>query len=97
MTSTAVHIEIANTLPTDSFLNALREFQTLRGPIRQIRWDRGTDFEGPKHELLATLKEIHHGILKKLEQSECYYIQFKFNTPNAPHVSRVGTSDNDSC
>ena len=37
MASRAIHIETANTLETDSFINALRRFQAERGPIRQLR------------------------------------------------------------
>ena len=44
MSSRAIHIEIANTLETDSFINALRRFQAERGPIRQLRSDQGTNF-----------------------------------------------------
>ncbi len=37
----AVHIETASSLDTSSFINALRRFQAIRGPIRMLRSDRG--------------------------------------------------------
>ena len=40
MASRAIHLESANTLNTDSFINALRHFQAERGPIYQLRSDR---------------------------------------------------------
>ena len=41
MSSRAVHIETSTTLETDSYINALRRFLAERGPVRQIRSDRG--------------------------------------------------------
>ena len=42
----AVHLETAAALSTDSFINALRRFISMRGPIRELRSDRGTNFVG---------------------------------------------------
>lgn len=42
LASRAVHIETANSLETDSFIQALRRFIARRGPIREIRSDNGT-------------------------------------------------------
>ena len=36
MASRAVHVEVAATLETDSFINAFRRFVSRRGPIRQF-------------------------------------------------------------
>ena len=58
MASRAIHIETANTLETDSFINALRRFQAERGPIRQLRSDRGTNFVGAQRELQEALSEM---------------------------------------
>ena len=44
MASRAIHIETANSLETDAFINALRRFQAERGPVRQLRSDCGTNF-----------------------------------------------------
>ena len=60
MFSRAVHIETSTTLETDSFINAPRRFLAERGPVRQIRSDRGTNFVGAKRELADALKEMDH-------------------------------------
>lgn len=39
--SRAVHIEVSDTLTTDSFINAYRRFVGRRGPIRQVRSESG--------------------------------------------------------
>ncbi len=46
-----VHTEVVHSLTTDSFLNAFR-FVALRGSVRQIRCDQGTNLVGAKSELL---------------------------------------------
>lgn len=43
MTSRAVHIEVANSLDTDSCTNALRRFTCRRGQMKHIRSDNGTN------------------------------------------------------
>ena len=58
MASRAVHIENANSLETDSFINALRRFISRRGPIRQLRSDQGTNFVGARTELAQALAEM---------------------------------------
>ena len=41
-----VHIEVAHSLETDSFLMALRRFIARRGQVKEIRSDNGTNFTG---------------------------------------------------
>ncbi len=47
----AVHIELIESLDTSSFINALRRFLAIRGPVKLIRSDRGTNFVGACREL----------------------------------------------
>ena len=58
--SRAIHIETANSLETDSFLNALRRFIARRGPVREIRSDQGTNLVGATSlRLNASLTVVH--------------------------------------
>ena len=54
----AVHIEVADSLETDSFIQALRRFICRRRPVREIRCDRGTNFIGAEAELKKAIDEI---------------------------------------
>ena len=54
----ADHIEVADSLETDSFINALRRFTCRRGSVREIHCDRGTNFTGAEAELKKAIKEM---------------------------------------
>nr|XP_039259149.1 uncharacterized protein LOC120335650 [Styela clava] len=56
MASRAVRVEIAPSLETDSFINALRRFICRNGSIRQLRCDRGTNMVGASRELREGLQ-----------------------------------------
>ena len=58
LASRAVHIEVADSLETDSFINALRRFICRRGSVREIRCDRGTNFIGAEAELKKAIEEM---------------------------------------
>ena len=55
LASRTVHLEVASSLSTDSFLNAYRRFVGRRGPVRQLQSDQGTNFVGAKSELQQAL------------------------------------------
>ena len=63
LVSRAIHIEVSNTLNTDSFLQALRRFVARRGPVRQIRCDNGTNFIGAKSELDKAFSEMDQSVI----------------------------------
>ncbi|XP_038053892.1 uncharacterized protein LOC119726309 [Patiria miniata] len=87
MASRAVHIETANSLNTDSFLNAYRRFTCRRGPVRQLRSDRGTNFIGGKNELDAALAEMDQPkISQELLKDSCDWVTFNMNVPTASHM-----------
>ena len=56
--SRAVHIEVSDSLETDSCIQALRRFICRRGPVREIRCDRGTNFIGAETELKKAIGEV---------------------------------------
>lgn len=53
-----MHIEIANSLDSDSFILALGRFVARRGPIRSLRSDNGSNFVGATKELKQALEEM---------------------------------------
>ena len=88
--SRAVHIEVATSLSTDSFINCLQRFISIRGPIRTLRCDCGTNFIGARNELNASIKEFDEYSIKRfLLSNDCDLIDFKFNTPNASHMGGI--------
>ena len=90
MVSRAVHIEVAASLETDSFINALRRFISRRGPIRQLRSDQGTNFVGAKRELNEALKEFNQDkIRRELLRNNCDWFEFNMNVPSASHMGGV--------
>ena len=87
LSSRAVHLETAVSMDTDSFINALRRFISIRGPIRTLRSDQGINFIGAQRELREALGEmdkerVHHFLL----ESKC---DFVLNPPSASHMGGV--------
>ena len=87
MASRAIHIETANSLETDAFINALRRFQAECGPVRQLRSDCGTNFIGAHRELKKGLEEMNENKIRaRLLEDNCEWISFKFNPSSASHM-----------
>ena len=83
--SRPIHIEILEDLSTDGFINGLRCFIAVRGAVRQIRCDQGTNFVGAQNEFKAALKELDTERLSMfLSQKQCDFVM------NAPHSSHAG-------
>ena len=51
LTMRATHIEVTESLETDSFINALRRFISRRGMPKMIRSDNGTNLTGGEREI----------------------------------------------
>ncbi len=79
----AVHIELIESLDTSSFINALRRFLAFRGPIKQIRSDRGTNLIGACKELQIPSNIDDKSVQKYLVEHGCSWI---FNPPHASHM-----------
>ncbi|XP_073488870.1 uncharacterized protein [Aquarana catesbeiana] len=80
----AVHIEVTESLDTSSFINALRRFISIRGPVKHIRSDRGTNFVGACKELNITSNLHTERVERYLSEQGCTW------TFNPPHSSHMG-------
>ena len=84
LSSRAIHIEVVDDLSTDSFINSLRCFIAIRGPVSTLHCDRGTNFVGAMNELQKAFGEMHHESVQQfLNSHQC---QFVFNTPLSSHM-----------
>lgn len=87
LTIRAVHIEIADSLDTDSCINALRRFISRRGQVSVMRSDNGTNFVGAERELREALEDLNHN---KIENTMLQKgIKWIFNSPSASHQGGV--------
>ncbi|KAI2646413.1 Pro-Pol polyprotein [Labeo rohita] len=83
--SRAIHLEMLEDMSTDAFINSLRCFIAIRGAVRQIQCDQGTNFIGAKNEFKAALQELNEERLSSfLSQRQCDFVM------NAPHSSHAG-------
>ncbi|CAI5668824.1 unnamed protein product [Oreochromis niloticus] len=81
----AIHIEMVNDMSADAFINGLRCFVSIRGAVRQIRCDQGSNFVGAKNDMYNALKQMDVSRLTAfLAERQCDFIM------NAPHSSHVG-------
>ncbi|XP_068687804.1 uncharacterized protein [Montipora foliosa] len=79
----AVHIEVAFSFDTDSFLLAPRRFIARRGQVKEIYSDNGTNFTSGERELHDAIsewnqKKIHNSLLQK-------NIKWTFSPPDGSH------------
>ncbi|XP_038165126.1 uncharacterized protein LOC119799356 [Cyprinodon tularosa] len=85
--SRAIHIEMLEDLSTDSFINGMRCFIAIRGAVRQIKSDQGSNFLGAKNELKEALKEVDNDRLATfLSENQCDIVM---NAPGSSHVGGV--------
>ena len=89
LASRAIHLEVADSLETDAFINALRRFIAIRGPIRLLRSDRGTNFVGAKNEQNAAIDAMRDDKLRQFLLRNGADIEFKMNVPSASHMGGV--------
>lgn len=80
LSSRAVHIEVLDDMTTDCFINVLRCFIAVRGPIRKLYSDQGTNFVGARNEFEKCK-------LEKYAITECF--DWVFNVPHSSHMGGV--------
>ncbi|XP_041452039.1 uncharacterized protein LOC121405436 [Drosophila obscura] len=87
LVTSAIHLELAADLSTDTFLACLRRFMSLRGKCSQIFSDNGTNFVGAKRALdemqqLLSSQEHQHTVAQSLANDG---IKWSFIPPHSPH------------
>ncbi len=87
MSIRAVHIEVIESLDTSSFINALRRFLAVRGPVKHIRSDSGTNFVGACKDLNIPSNIDSKTVKTYLSDQSCTWI---FNPPHASHCGGTG-------
>lgn len=87
-TTRAIHLELANSLDTDSCINAIRRFISRRGQVQQIRSDNGTNLTSADRELKNAVKEWNksYKLQVTLQQKG---IEWIYNPPTASHYGGI--------
>ncbi|XP_025763702.1 uncharacterized protein LOC109202593 [Oreochromis niloticus] len=82
MTTRCVHLDLLESLDTDSFLMSLRRFIARRGKPFELLCDNGTNFVGGARELHEAFETMAPQLKERLAEQQ---IAFRFNPPSAPH------------
>lgn len=86
LNSRAVHIEVANSLSADSFINAHRRFVARRGDPIKVFSDNGSNFAAAEKELKKALAEMNQNIAEEMLHKKG--VEWHFTSPS----SSLGTS-----
>ena len=90
LASRAVHIEITNSMETDSFTLALRRFIARHGNVRSITSDNGSNFVGADNELKKAFSEMNHQQIQHfLANTGADWLIWSRNVPAASHMGGV--------
>ncbi|KAL3975057.1 hypothetical protein ACER0C_023683 [Sarotherodon galilaeus] len=87
LTLRAVHIEVADSLDTDSCINAIRRFICRRGQVTIMRSDNGTNFVAAERELREAMQRLDNDRIERVLQPKG--IKWIFNSPAASHQGGV--------
>ena len=86
----AIHIEVTQSLKTDSFILSLRRFIWRRGNICLMRSDNGTNIVGAVKELWKAFQEMDHNqISQYLQRHGADWITWIRNPRTAIHMGGV--------
>ena len=83
LTTRSVHLELAYSLSTDSFISCISRFEARRGTPSDYYSDNGTNIVGAVSELDECLRNLD--MLKIQETLAIRKVKWHFNPPAAPH------------
>lgn len=83
MASRAIHLELAHSLSTDSFIQAFRRFLCRRGNVQSVTSDNGTNLVSANKELKEAVSDWNENALDLFMKQNS--ILWNFNAPAASH------------
>ena len=82
-----VHVEVVEEMTSSSFINAFKRFVAIRGNVKQVRSDRGTNFVGATDSLMIDAVNVEDEPVKNyLRNSGTVWL---FNPPHSSHFGGV--------
>ena len=87
MTSRATHVDIANDLSTDKFLQLLRRYGSIRGWPKKVYSDIGTQLVSASKELKSIVKNLDWEQVQNYVYK--YGTEWSFSPADAPWYSRT--------
>lgn len=82
-----MHIEVIEEMSASSFINALRRFYAVRGPVKEFRSDRGTNFVRCTED--AGIRAINVEDSQLASHLLDNRTVWRFNPPHASHMGGV--------
>jgi hypothetical protein len=83
----AADIEVIDETSSSSFLNALRRFPSLPGPVKTIRSDRGYNFIWTAGGMQVNAVKVEEGPVQQFLLRS--YVTWIFNAPHSSHMGGV--------
>ena len=83
----ACHLELANDMSADGFLQCFSRFQKRRGTPSSVVSDNGTNFVAADRELREAVQKLRDGKIAASMATQT--IEWRFNPPHAPHHGGV--------
>ncbi|XP_037084911.1 uncharacterized protein LOC119105556 [Pollicipes pollicipes] len=87
LSTRAVHIELAQSLDTDSFIMAIRRTMARRDKTKLVCSDNGTNLRAGERELRQSLQQWNQAKIADTLSQEG--VEWKFNPPAAPQFGSV--------
>lgn len=87
LTCRAVHIEVVDSMSSSAFINAFRRFIAIRGDVKEVRSDQGTNFIGATDDLSIDVVKVGADPLKTFLHDKG--ITWIFNPPHSSHMGGV--------
>ena len=93
LTCRAIHIEDVGSLESGAFIQDLWRLISIRGAVKEVWSDNGTNFTGGEKEIRDVIQDLDHYIIKKsLHEKDVEWhcqplTKWYFHPPTASHIS----------